>query len=168
MNRQPVDQRFVWLVVGVVAGLCLSYFWPHEPALADATDRNDKLAMTTSQVELTNDVGAIFVLDFLNGRLTGGVLSNRNGKFSHAYFRNVAADFGVKAGQQASYSIVPGRCSLPSQGRETMAKAVIYVAELSSGRVIGYGFTYNVGPPGRKVAAELIPLDSFQFREAVN
>ncbi|MGH7202722.1 MAG: hypothetical protein ACREJB_19100, partial [Planctomycetaceae bacterium] len=93
MEQRVTESRAAWLVVGVAAGLCVSYFWPHEPARAAATDSNDKFALATCNVDLTETTEAIFVLDFVTGRLQGAVMNNRVGKFTNFYFRNIAADF---------------------------------------------------------------------------
>lgn len=164
MAQRSLDNRMVWLVLGVVAGLCIAYFWPHEPALAVTSDRNDKFAMVTSEVSFAGSVEGVFVLDFLTGKLQGAVLNNKLGKFTHAYYRSLAADFGVDPSVEPKYAIVTGRAQLPSQGRATMATGVVYVGELSSGKVVAYGFPYNESnrpvPP-----VPLQPLDVFQFRE---
>jgi hypothetical protein len=161
-----IDHRLTWLAVGLLAGLGFSQFWPHEPALAAVTDRNDKFAMATTPVSILDTVEGVFVLDFLTGRLTGAVLNAKAGVFGHAYFRNVAADFKVDPTGNTNYAIVAGRAQLPSRGRVSMATGVVYVAELSSGRVIAYGFPYNESP--RPVPpVEMGILDNFAFREAI-
>lgn len=159
------DSRMVWLVVGLIAGLCISYFWPHEPALAVTGDRNDKFALVTS----TTNVGgpeAVFVLDFLTGRLQGVALNQRTGKFSQSYYRNVAADFQVDPSSEPNYAIVSGTANLPSQGTATRATSVIYVAEMSSGKVAGYSFPYSTSNRTTR-GVQMQPLDYFQFRQAM-
>ncbi|MEX2288209.1 MAG: hypothetical protein WD648_14030 [Planctomycetaceae bacterium] len=164
MEKRITDFRTTWLVLGVLAGLCLSYFWPHEPALAATTDRSDKFALATSPV--TGVLEGVFILDFLTGRLQGHVLSNKVGKFSHAYYRNVAADFELETRAKPVYAVVAGHTPLTSTGPGSMAQGVIYVAELTTGSVNAYGFQYNESdrplPP-----QQMIPLDRFQFREAL-
>ena len=159
------DHRMVWLAVGVIAGMAIASYWPHEPARAAATDRNTKFALATTPVSILDTVEGVFVLDFLTGRLTGAVLNAKVGKFGHAYYRNVAADFQVDPKAEPNYAIICGRAQLPRQGRLSMATGVVYIAELTSGRVNAYGFAYNESnravPP-----AEMIPLDTFPFREA--
>ena len=137
---------------------------------AGTADRAEKFAMLTVPVKDVQFAGVrdhlegVFVLDFLTGQLKGAVLG-KTGRFTHAYFRNIAADFQVDPAATPHYAIVQGNAQLPSQGRATMATGVIYVAELTSGRVAAYGFVYNdtnrpVGP------IALARLDNFAFREA--
>ena len=83
LARRITDFRMTWLAVGVAAGLVLSYIWPHEPALAVGTDRSDKFVLSIIPVDVETD--AIFVLDFLTGRLQGHVMSNEVVQVSHAY-----------------------------------------------------------------------------------
>lgn len=159
------ERRFLWLTVGVICGMCLSYFWPHEPALAVATDRdNDRFAITTTPTN-GNNAEAVFVLDFLTGRLTGAALNGRVGKFTHAYFRNLAADFNVDPKAKPHYVIVSGDVNIPNQGRTQFASSCLYIAEMSSGMVICYGFTFvNNNAPA--APQQMGMIDKFQFRQA--
>jgi hypothetical protein len=164
------DHRLAWLAVGVLAGMCISYFWPHEPTQAAATDRAGKFGLAT--VPVTSGMGAagittpesegIFILDFLTGRMIGGVLNANNGKFSHSYAHNVFTDFNVNPDIDPNYAIVGGRMPMSPRGRLQLAAGVIYVAELSSGRVLAYGFPYE---PNRPIMqGQLVRLDGFSFR----
>lgn len=163
--KNRLSDRMLWLAVGTAAGLCIARFWPHEPAQAATNDRDSKFAMGTCSVSLADNVEGVFVLDFLTGRLQGAVLNPNTGKFMNAYYRNLAADFGVDPKAEPHYVFVSGKASLPSRGRLSAAQCAIYVGELTSGKVIAYWFPYNV--PRRKMApVQLQVLDFFQFREA--
>jgi hypothetical protein len=162
--------RYLWLMAGVGLGLAMSWFFPQEPMHAGTSDRDEKFAMLTVPVKdvtfggVRDHLEGVFVLDFLTGQLKGAVLG-KGGKFTHSYFRNVAADFQVDPAANPHYAIVQGNAQLPSQGRFTMATGVVYVGEMTSGKVAAYGFIYNdttrpVGP------IALTPLDTFPFREA--
>jgi hypothetical protein len=165
--KNSVNSRFAFLAIGVVTGMCLTSIWPHEPAYAVTTDRDSRFAMTTCELSNLSDVEAVFVLDFLTGQLQGGVLNPRTGQFQYTYSRNVAVDFNIDANAEPHYAIVTGKATLPQTGRIQHAQAVVYVAELSSGRVAAYAFPYTQS--GRVAAAmAMTPLDSFQFREASN
>ncbi|MCA9068933.1 MAG: hypothetical protein KDA84_08425, partial [Planctomycetaceae bacterium] len=164
--------RFLWLIAGLAVGLGISWFWPQEPMHAGTSDRDEKFAMLTVPVKDVQFAGvrdhleAVFVLDFLTGQLKGAVLG-KTGKFTHFYFRNVAADFQVNPAATPHYAFVQGTAQLPSTRQNTMATGVIYVGELSSGKIGAYGFTYNdtnrpVGP------IALAPMHTFAFREAGN
>ena len=165
MSNRISEDRMTWLAVGVAAGLCISYFWPYERALAATTDRDSKFAMATIDVSPINinAVEGIFVLDFLTGQLTGAVLNNKIGKFMTRYSYNVAADFQVDPKAEPHYAIVTGVANLPSGRGVNPASGVIYIGELSSGKVICYSFPYSMA--NRPQASTLAPLDFFQFRE---
>lgn len=163
--------RFLWLVAGVAVGLAVSWLWPQEPMHAGTSDRDEKFAMLTVPVKDVQFAGvrdhleAVFVLDFLTGQLKGAVLG-KTGKFTHFYYRNVAADFQVNPSATPHYAFVQGTAQLPSKGRATMATGVIYIGELTSGKIAAYGFPYNdtsrpVGP------IAMAPMHTFAFREAL-
>lgn len=169
MFTRTSDSRMVWLIAGVLAGMALSYFWPHEPIFAESTDRNAKFAMATASVASfagLGDLEGVFLLDFYTGRLQGAVLNNKSGKFGYFYYRNVAADFKVDPNAEPNYAIVAGKAQLPGTGGATPANGVIYVAELTSGKVMAYWFPYRESnralPP-----IQLQRLDGFQFRESL-
>lgn len=162
MTNTHLDRRWFWTSIGLVAGLAIAFVWPHEHAAAVVGDRNDKFAMVTAQFDVTDFVEGVFVLDFLTGQLRGSVMDPRTGKFTVLYARNVAADFQVNPNEPGTYAIVSGRTNLTAQGGFQPASSCIYIAELTSGKVVGYSFPAK-GPR----AAALMPMDAFQFREAV-
>ena len=154
----------LWLVVGFVAGLCVSYFWPHEPALATATDRTDKFLMTT--VHVKPDMEAVFVLDFLTGQLTGAALNKQAPKtqFVWYYQRSIADDFQVDPEAKPNYAIVSGVANFPNRGRMQFGDGALYVAEMSSGMVQCYAIPYQITQRVQPVVT-LVPVHHFQFRE---
>ena len=171
MRSLQSGNRYLWLLTGVAIGLAMSWFWPQEPMHAGTSDRDDKFALLTVPVKDVQFAGVrdhlegVFVLDFLTGQLKGAVIG-KGGRFTHTYFRNVAADFQVDPAAAPHYAIVQGNAQLPSQGRFTMATGVVYIAELASGKVAAYGFVYNdTARPFGPIA--MAPLDTFSFREAV-
>jgi len=160
------DGRFVWLVLGLLAGVAVSSLWPHEPVRASSADRNQKFALITTHVGQGYE--GVFVLDFLTGRLTGACLGKGRGgvtEFMNFYFRNVAEDFNVGGGGEPYYAISGGNAELQSRGKVQFGNSAIYVAELNSGKVgayaIPYGITNVKAPP-----VPLIPIGDFPFREA--
>ena len=84
--KQNTNNRMVWLVVGVLAGLCISYFWPHEPVSAATSDRDTNFGLITVPVRDVTIAGVrdtmegVFVIDYLTGRLQGAVINPRIGK----------------------------------------------------------------------------------------
>lgn len=168
MQPTQSKSKLFWLTCGVLAGIGISSMWPHEPAQAAATDRSAKFAIATCEVTVSplGNVEGVFILDFLTGQLRGGVVNNKSGKFNIAYARNIAADFNVDPNATPTYAIISGRASLPSSRQYSPATGVIYIAELTSGKVVCYSFPYeningNAGP------FALVPVDGFQFRDAL-
>lgn len=163
METKPSGNRNVWLVAGVLAGICLSYIMPHEPAMAVSTDRNNKFAMTTCFV--SPDLEAVFVLDFLTGRLTGAVMNRQGSQFVAAYTRNIAQDFKVEEGTE--YTISGGRAQIQGRGGNQYGDTIIYIAELTSGKVAGYAVPYKLFNRRITTPIPLQLIDSFPFREAI-
>ena len=141
---------------GLLLGAGLMYLVPPEPVAAETTDRSDKFVLFTAPVDITNTAEAIFILDTVNGTLTGGVLGG-NGNFAVTYFRDVASDFGQRQAN-AQYAVVSGRLAL--QGGAS--NGVIYIAENTSGRVQAYGM-----PGGNRGRLPLQPITFFQFRQPI-
>lgn len=139
VRRNFTEHRIVWLVTGMVFGLALAYYWPHEPAHASDVALGDKFAMCTAET-LAGNSEAIFVLDFTTGRLLGAAYNTQTGSFTHSYARNVAADFKVAEGAQ--YVIVPGLANLRTTAGGPPARGVLYIGELTSGLVSMYAFPY--------------------------
>ena len=166
MATRTNDRRLVWLLFGVVAGLCLAYFWPHEPAYAIATDRDAQFALCTVEVG-PGSPDAVFVLDFLTGRLQGALLNAQAGKFTNFWYANVAEDFKIGNGRKSKYTIIPGSGFLNANnggGGQSIATGIIYVAEQTSGKVGCYRFQYrNQIEPTRPM--ELEQVSWFPFRE---
>ena len=165
--KNVMNNRLAILGLGLVAGMCLSSIWPHEPAFAATTDRDSKFAMTTCEVSDVSGVEGVFVLDFLTGQLQGGVLNGKAGKFQYTYNRNIAGDFNIDPNAEPHYAIVAGRANLTNTGRVQPAQGVVYIAELSSGRVAAYMFPYSASNRASAMVP-MVPLDSFPFREASN
>ncbi len=163
MFNRVSEGRTGWLIAGVFVGLCLAYFWPHEPVSANTSDRNDKFAMITAGI--SPDLDAIFVLDFLTGRLQGTVLNRQGTGFVVSYIRPVAADFNVNPEAEPKYTISAGNISKQNQGGAQWAGSALYVGELSSGLVICYAIPYRITTRPSPTPVPLIPIANFRFRE---
>jgi hypothetical protein len=161
----------VWLVFGLLAGLAVSSFWPHEPLSAATSDREKNFGLMTVAVRDIQLAGVqdkqegIFVLDYLTGRLQGAILNSRIGKFTHIYYRDLANDFNVdpNAGRP-QYAMATGIAQLPTQGRVPWANGIVYIGELTSGRIHAYAFPYAQS----RVKLPPIPIkkiDEWQFRQ---
>lgn len=166
MATRLKDQRLAWLVCGFLAGLCVAYIWPHEQAYAVATDRDQRFAISTVEVGIGNPE-AIFVLDFLTGRLHGAMLNPQSGVFTNFWFRSIAADFQVAGeGAKAQYAMIPGVGDLNSGRGVQIARGVLYVAELTTGKVVAYRFPFRVSRTPLPEVGTLDPFAFFPFREA--
>lgn len=161
------DRRMVWLLAGVLVGLGLAQFWPAEELHALATDRSDRFAITAVNVG-PGFPDAVFVLDFLTGRLTGALLNAQSGLFTNFYFRNIAQDFIVDPNAKAKYAMIPGVgvFNAAAAGNAQSSLGVLYIGELTSGKVIAYRFNYrNSAEPINEIITP-IPIASYPFREA--
>lgn len=163
MSQRVTDHRPFYLVVGLIAGLAIAYTRPHEPAYAAGSDSSDQVAITTCTTGL-GGAEAVFVLDFTTGRLVGAALSSQTGQITQSYLYNVAADFGLT--ERGEYVMTSGHAELPRRGQTPAGNSVIWVAEMKSGRVMGYAFPYTI--QNRKTGGGPMPLarvDGFSFRE---
>lgn len=171
MSNRLADNRVALLAFGLLGGLCLSAFWPHEPLAANTSDREKNFGMITvaardiSVAGVEDKQDAVFVLDYVTGRLQGAVLNGRTATFTNFYYRDVAADFDVDPAKgEPHYAIVTGISQLPSRGRITWANGVLYVGELSSGKIHAYAFPYNE-VRSKQPPVQMQLIDAFPFRQ---
>lgn len=159
--------RFVWTAGGVLAGLViglnLAGLWPQVPVHAVATHGEATMAMCTGPVDQANE--AVYVLDFVSGDLYGWVMNITQRKFLANFKHNVKADFGPKA---SKYLMVTGLTDVRGSGSVRPGQAVVYVAEVTSGRLIAYGVPWQpqLHNAGRTQTAQLLRLDGIPFRDA--
>ena len=164
MPKTSRERNGLWLVIGMIIGSAVTYYWPAEPAYAETAVVGDKFAMCTANT-LAGNSEAIFVLDMVTGRLMGAAYNTQTGTFTQSYLRNLAADFNVV--ENAQYVMISGSANLRSTGGGPPASGVVYVGELTSGMVHMYGFVYAQSPrvtPPR----EMVMIGRFQWRQAFN
>ena len=161
------QHKIVWMLTGLVAGLGIAQFWPHEPVAAATADRDSKFGMVTCPVSFVDGSEGVFVIDYLTGELKGGMINARVGKFTNFYYRSLAADFNVDPKAEPHYVMVSGRRGQNvGQGGLTISAGTIYVGELTSGKIVAYTFPYReLRAPAPPV--QMTPMDLFQFREPV-
>lgn len=166
MSTYRSTNKWLWLVTGLVAGISIASIWPHEPLSAETTDRNEKFGLIT--VPVTVDAEAVFVIDYLTGRMTGAMLQRtRQGtNFVNFYYRNLAEDFKVGASGQPYYAVATGFAEIPNSGGSQWGRSALYVAELTSGKVGAYAIPYRIAQTPQ-APVPLIPINSFPFREAI-
>jgi hypothetical protein len=165
VSKPATDHRLGWMLTGLVAGLAMASLWPIEPARAVGTDSDDKFAICTVDTA-PGQPEACFVLDKVSGRLVGGLLNQQAGAFSNFYFREIAADFALAGASKPNFVLIPGFGNLSTTRGGPVAQGLVYIGELTSGKVMVYRF------PVRNVRAAVpVPLDPpfafFSFRDAV-
>lgn len=159
MQSRLLDNRFALLACGLVMGLGVSFYWPHEPLKANTTSL-EKFSLCTTPT-IVNQSDAVFVLDSVTGRLVGAAHNVQTGTFTQVWARSVAADFGVV--ENAQYLMAPGFLRTQGSTGGTPGQSGIYVAELTTGKVGLYGFLLN--NRNQVAASELVPIANFSFRE---
>ena len=155
------------VAIGLSVGLMIGGIWPHTSLHAMATDRVDTFAIATGLVD--EDVEAIYFLDFLTGELRALVMGKQAGGFCGFFTLNVANHLGIDPGKNPRYLMVTGVASLRRGGsRLQLSRAVVYVAEITSGKVGAYAIPWNpsMAAAGQKMAGNLIPVALDQFRVA--
>jgi hypothetical protein len=158
--------RAAWLGIGALAGLALGGFWPQAPLHSVATDRQENFAIATGIVD--SDVEAVYTLDFLTGELSAAVLNPSTRLFAAGYKRNITADLGVETGKSPKYLMVSGLAELRGGGQTQFGSSVLYVAELTSGKLGVYAISNaNAAATGRAGTGQpIILLQVVPFRSA--
>jgi hypothetical protein len=168
MSRAWNTNRGLWLLVGLAVGFVVGGLWPDSPLHAVATAQQDSFAIATSPVDGSSE--AVFFLDFLTGDLKAAVLSPQNGKFLSFFSYNILNDLGVDTTKEPKYLMVTGVNDFKrTAGTAQLASCVVYVAEVTSGKVVAYGLPWSKqrSTDLRPFEASLIPLDVAQFRNIV-
>lgn len=159
ISRSNVLCLIVGAAVGVGAFSILS--GSKDLKAAPQSDRTKKFTMSVAPADELGQTQAVFAIDFLQGQIVGGIINNQTGKYTHKYFRQLNADFGLDPNTpEPEYAIVGCRANLAGNN---MSKGILHVGEKSSGRIIAYAFSYSTRPPAR--VQPLTPLDTLQFRQ---
>jgi hypothetical protein len=152
---------------GLSLGLMMGGLWPKTALHAMATDRVDTYAMATGMVD--EDVEAVYFLDFLTGELRALVMGKQVGGISGIYTFNVASHLGIDPGKNPRYMMVTGMVNLRRGGSRMQAsRAVVYVAEITSGKMGAYAIPWNpsLAAAGQTMTLSLVPVATYQFRGA--
>lgn len=159
-------QKIAFFAVGLALGLSTLIVQQPKPLLADVDrDADAKFAVVTVPLGLTNP-DAIFVLDFLTGRLQGGIMNPQSGQFTQAYLRNIVGDFGLDPSATPRFVVSSMQLNISGTGQmASLATSGLAIAELNSGRVNVYGFRYQPNARGTNIN-EIILLNGFPFRQA--
>jgi len=131
---------------------------------AMTSQADDSFAACT--VPLATGLEGFFILDFLTGDLSGGVINPATSTFGATFRHNVLNDLGFQPGQgkNPKFLLVAGQIDM-RRGRTPMAPAVLYVTDGASGATAAYGipFSNQRGAVGG-VAVPLVLLDVAQPR----
>jgi len=169
MNRSVYRHPGLMLAVGLIIGVILGMTLPHSPAHAVATDRHDNFAICTVPIE--SQLEAVCVLDFVTGQLKSYVLSPQRAAFTAYYERQIAADFGVAVGRKPQFLMVSGLNNVNARPPALPRKlqAVLYIAELNSGKIIAYGlpFAPNIVQANGRIKVQLLKMHDVQFRQDI-
>ncbi len=171
LRRLPVTSLGMGLCAGLAAGLVGGFILAHlgheTPLHAVATDRVATFAMCTGPVD--EDMEAVYFLDFLTGDLRAAVVNKNSRTFMAFFQRNVLVDLGVDPGKNPRFMIVTGTANLRRGGGPQPGRSIVYVAEVTSGKVAAYGipWTANMSNMTQVVRGQFIPMDVTQFRSAV-
>lgn len=167
---QRVCNHTAILVVGIALGAALAAGWhgvtATPRALATATHGSDNFAIATGLVD--NEIEALYFLDFLTGDLRAAVVSRRNAAFTGYFQYNVLQDFGTVA-ESPKFLMVTGMADLPrGRGATQIGKALVYVAEATTGQVAAYALPFNstLNAAGAPQNGTFIRVASGSFRDA--
>jgi hypothetical protein len=150
---------------GLLLGLIIGGLWPKTALHAMATDRVDTYAMATGMVD--GEVEAVYFLDFLTGELRALVLGKQAGGVAGIYTYNVAGHLGIDPNKNPRYMMVTGIVNLRRGGSRMQAgRAVVYVAEVTSGKMGAYAIPWNpsLAASGQTMTLGLVPVATYQFR----
>lgn len=164
MYDPNLRRRFVWMGGGVLLGLVLGGFWPDSPAHAVATSQIDSFSVCTAPIDGQDE--GIFFLDYLTGDLKGAALNPNTRTFTTTFGVNVAQGLGVDVTKNPRYLLVSGMANFRGNaGATRMGNSVLYVAELTSGKVAAYGIPFIQNRAQASGAAPLVLLDVGMFRQ---
>jgi hypothetical protein len=136
--------RIVVPALMLLIGLALGGMFPHTPLHAVATDRTESFIVATGLVD--SEVEAVFLLDCLTGDLRAAVLGKTSGGFTSIYSypgAQLMRDFGLDPSKNPKFHMVTGLADLRTGSQNVYGSAVLYVVEVSSGKIAAYAVPWN-------------------------
>lgn len=129
------------LVAGIVIGGSMASVRPLPPVFAVTSQADGAFAVCTTPLDI--GVEGFFILDFMTGDLSGGVLGP-NAKFAGGYKHNVLKDLDFKPGQAKNprFLLVAGMTDGPRR-RPGYAQSVLYVTDSDTGTTAAYAIPWN-------------------------
>ncbi len=160
-----IPYRSCWMVAALLAGLAIGALMPHSPLHAVATDRTESFAMATGALDDMTE--AVYLLYFTTGELHAAVVSSVTRKFNASFHANVQGDMGIVDANNPQYLMVTGNSQFrPNAGVLQPANSVVYVAELTSGKLAAYNvpWSQSIGQLGAPVRKAMNCLHVIPFR----
>ena len=126
---------------------------------AMTSQADDSFAVCT--VPLSTGLDGFFILDFLTGDLSGGVINPMTSKFSATFRHTVLNDLGFQPGQgkNPKFLLVAGQVEKLRNPSVKVSSAVLYVTDCESGITAAYAV-----PLTNQLGAGLVLLDVAQPR----
>jgi hypothetical protein len=145
-----------------VSAVC---FLPWSATRATTGDRNESVIIatfpfSTMHAETKSPLDGVVIIERETGFMRGGVLNPMTGKFETFYYRDLMKNFDID--EDPRFCLVTGHGQWKRDvGLQQYGAGVIYVAEVSSGKVVGYaalddGLKGGVHP--------FFPVDVFDWR----
>lgn len=156
----------VWLLLGVAGGVVATRWSMPAPLHAVASDHGQSFALATGALD--EEIEAVYFLDFTTGELKANVLSLITRRFYGSFYANVIQDLKIDVTRNPQFAIVTGNASFrPGAGVVQPGNSIVYVAELTSGKLAAYAAPWprnlaNTGVPIK--SARLVLLDVKQVR----
>ncbi len=171
--RKPFSAGQIVFVVSLSAFIVLGLS-SQSPAYADAS--NEKSGYTVATGPLDSDLEGYFFLDALTGELKVAAINPRTGKFMAVFTRKILDDFKntTPPVQNPNFMMVTGLAKIVQGaaggggGQWRFADSVIYVTELTSGRMVCYAIQLpvNLRNQNKLYVGEIIGLDKLDLRKA--
>lgn len=156
---------FGCLLLGAVAGVMAARWSMPAPLHAVASDHGQSFALATGALD--EDIEAVYFLDFTTGELKANALSLITRKFYASFHANVIQDLRIDLSRNPQFSLVTGNAGFrPGAGLVQPGNSIVYVAELTSGKLAAYAVPWprNLANNGVPIKRGLVLLDVKQIR----
>ncbi len=159
--------RFVWLALGLAAGLVASGLLPYAPLHAVGNATGDNFAIATGPLD--EEVEAIYFLDFLTGDLRAAAINPRLGRFNAFFQFNILQAMQIDVSKNPKFSMITGMLDIRRGASAGWGKTVVYVADSTTGRVGAFATPWDrsMSNAGKTITGTLRILDIAPFRTAV-
>ncbi len=130
--------RYLWLTVGLVAGIVVSsLFLGHTARVYAGNDRHEDYIICTGAVFVSprSQTDGVWLLDYRSGKLLGTVIDRTVGKILGWAELDLAAEFNIPPRKDSAHFLM-------TTGNITWGQAAVYIAETSTGKM----GVYSLGP----------------------